>query len=118
VVACWSHLGPGLDRTFDTVGVWGGWGGDPGVSVRARKPEQELDAFVAETAARLAAAPPVALAQTKTLLDEGADATLREALENEARAQTINFATEDAPAAFHGFLNKTDAVYTGRWAIH
>src|SRR5699024_5867299 len=40
----------------------------------------EIDAFVAEIADRLAAGPPVALAQTKALLNEGADRTLREAL--------------------------------------
>lgn len=81
------------------------------------KPADELDSFVAEKAAQLAATPPVAVAQTKTLLQQGVDTTLREAMENEARAQAVNFATEDAPAAFAAFVNKTEAVYTGRWAL-
>jgi 2-(1,2-epoxy-1,2-dihydrophenyl)acetyl-CoA isomerase len=81
------------------------------------KPAEELDAFVARTAAELAEGPPIALAQTKKLLDEGADATLREALENEARAQTVNFATEDVPAAFEAFAAKKEAKFTGNWNV-
>ncbi|MBA8826185.1 2-(1,2-epoxy-1,2-dihydrophenyl)acetyl-CoA isomerase [Saccharopolyspora lacisalsi] len=77
----------------------------------------ELDAFVAETAAELAAGPPMALAQTKKLLEGGVNATLREALENEARAQTINFATADVPVALRAFRDKTEPYYTGDWAV-
>lgn len=77
----------------------------------------ELDGFVVEVAQRLAAGPPVALAQTKALLDQAVDQTFREALENEARAQAINFATEDAPAAFRAFLDRTEPAFTGRWAV-
>ncbi|GHE92351.1 enoyl-CoA hydratase [Amycolatopsis deserti] len=80
-------------------------------------PADELDSFVDSLAAELAEAPPIALALSKRLLEEGASRTLREALEGEARAQTINFATEDAPAAFEAFLDKTEAKYTGRWAV-
>jgi enoyl-CoA hydratase/carnithine racemase len=80
-------------------------------------PAEELDAFVADLADRLAAAPPVALAQTKALLNAGADVTLREALANEARAQAINFATEDVPAAYLAFRDGTEPQYTGRWAV-
>jgi len=53
----------------------------------------EIDDFVTDIADRLAAGPPIALAQSKALLNEGADRTLRDALANEARAQGINFAT-------------------------
>ena len=60
------------------------------------KPADEIDAFVADLAGRLAAGPPVALAQSKALLNDGANATLREALANEARAQPGNFATADS----------------------
>ena len=56
----------------------------------------EIDDFVTDIADRLAAGPPIALAQTKALLNEGADRTLRDALANEARAQVVNFATADA----------------------
>jgi len=44
------------------------------------KPAAEIDEFVADLARRLAAGPPVALAQSKGLLNDGADATWREAL--------------------------------------
>lgn len=76
-----------------------------------------LDSLVDDVVDRLAAGPPVALAQTKYLLNQGVDQTFREALENEARAQTVNFATEDAPAAFRAFLDRTEPVFTGRWAV-
>lgn len=77
----------------------------------------EIDGFVTDLSKRLAAAPPIALAQTKALLNEGADRSLRDALASEARAQTINFATADAPAAFAAFTNKTEPVFTGAWAL-
>jgi enoyl-CoA hydratase/carnithine racemase len=77
----------------------------------------EIDAFVADLGARLASAAPVAIAQSKALLHEGADATMREALASEARTQAINFATEDAPAAFAAFNEKREPEFTGRWAL-
>lgn len=77
--------------------------------------EGTIDAFVDDLAGRLAAGPPVALAQTKALLNEGADRTLREALAGEARAQAVNFATADAPEAFAAFAQKREARFTGRW---
>jgi enoyl-CoA hydratase/carnithine racemase len=79
--------------------------------------QDEIDPFVADLAARLAAAPPVAVAQSKALLHENADRTMRDALASEARAQAINYATEDAPAAFRAFVEKTEPTFTGRWAV-
>ena len=81
------------------------------------KPADEIDAFVADLAARLAAGPPVALAQSKALLNDGADATLREALANEARAQPGNFATADSMEAYAAFAEKREPAFTGRWAV-
>ncbi len=78
---------------------------------------EEIDGFVADLGARLASAAPVAIAQSKALLHEGADSTMRDALASEARAQTINFATADAPAAFAAFNEKRDPVFTGEWAL-
>ena len=77
----------------------------------------EIDAFVADLAGRLAAGPPVALAVSKALLNDGADATLREALANEARAQTANFATADSTEAYVAFAEKREPTFTGRWAV-
>ncbi|SEH71841.1 2-(1,2-epoxy-1,2-dihydrophenyl)acetyl-CoA isomerase [Mycolicibacterium rutilum] len=81
------------------------------------KPDNEIDGFVADLAARLAAGPPVALAQSKALLNDGVNATLREALANEARAQPGNFATTDSAEAYAAFAEKRDAVFDGRWAV-
>lgn len=81
------------------------------------RPADEIDGFVADLAARLAAGPPVALAQSKALLNDGANATLRQALANEARAQPGNFATADSAEAYAAFAAKREAVFTGRWAI-
>lgn len=80
-------------------------------------PSDEIDAFVDDLAARLAAGPPFALAQSKALLNDGAAATLREALANEARAQPGNFATEDSAEAYAAFAAKRDAEFNGRWAV-
>jgi enoyl-CoA hydratase/carnithine racemase len=79
------------------------------------KPADELDPFVDELAGRLAAGPPYALAQSKALLNDGANATLREALANEARAQPGNFATADSREAYAAFAAKRDAEFTGEW---
>jgi 2-(1,2-epoxy-1,2-dihydrophenyl)acetyl-CoA isomerase len=81
------------------------------------RPEAELDEFVATIAGRLAVLPPVALAQSKALLNDGAQTTLRQALDNEARAQAVNRGTEDTAIALAAFVNKTDATYAGRWAV-
>ncbi|OBH40573.1 enoyl-CoA hydratase/isomerase family protein [Mycobacterium mantenii] len=77
----------------------------------------EIDAFVDDLASRLAAGPPIALAHTKALLNEGADRTLRDALANEARAQGVNFATADAAAAYAAFAQRGEPSFTGRWAL-
>ena len=81
------------------------------------KPDGEIDDFVADLAGRLAAGPPVALAQSKALLNDGANATLRDALANEARAQPGNFATADSIEAYAAFVHKREPAFTGRWAV-
>jgi 2-(1,2-epoxy-1,2-dihydrophenyl)acetyl-CoA isomerase len=82
------------------------------------QPAEQLDDFVADLAQKLAALPPIAVAQTKALVNEGAGIDLPAAIRNEAAAQAVNFATEDAPAAFRAFLDKSDPPrYTGRWAL-
>ncbi|MDG9724331.1 enoyl-CoA hydratase/isomerase family protein [Streptomyces sp. DH41] len=77
----------------------------------------EVDAFVDGLTARLVAGAPVALAQTKALLNENTDRTLREALAGEARAQAANFATADVREAYAAFADRRDAHFTGRWAV-
>lgn len=80
------------------------------------KPEEELDQFVDELADRLAQGPPAALAQTKAMLHAGAHQSFAEALANEARAQTVNFAT-DAPAALEAFRTKSTPKFAGEWLV-
>lgn len=81
-------------------------------------PADEIDRFVADLAGRLAAGPPFAMAQSKALLNDGANATLREALANEARAQPGNFATADSAAAYAAFAAKREPDFTGEWALY
>ncbi|WP_068158138.1 enoyl-CoA hydratase/isomerase family protein [Rhodococcus phenolicus] len=75
------------------------------------RPDTEIDGFVAALAARLAAGPPVALAQTKSLIHYGIDRTLGEALAGEAAAQAVNLSAPDVLEAFAAFAEKRDPVY-------
>ncbi|MBH0777966.1 enoyl-CoA hydratase/isomerase family protein [Nocardia bovistercoris] len=77
-----------------------------------------IDDRVDSIAARLAAGPPIATAQTKALLNENSDRTMREALANESRAQAVNFATTDVPEAYAAFSQKRPTAFTGDWNIH
>ena len=81
------------------------------------KPADEIDAFVDELAGRLAEGPSFALSQSKGLLNDGANITLREALANEARAQPGNFATADSTEAYAAFAERRAPSFTGRWAV-
>ncbi len=77
-------------------------------------PAAELDAFVDDWAATLAAGPPLALSMTKTLLHGSAHSSMEEALENEARCQSVNFASEDTNEALAAFTEKREPTYIGR----
>ncbi len=77
-------------------------------------PATELDAFVADWAGRLSTGPPIALSLTKAMLDNAFEVTLEQALEDEARAQTVNFATDDTTEAFAAFVEKRTPSFRGR----
>jgi len=77
-------------------------------------PLAELDAFVDQWAATLAAGPPLALSMTKTLLHGSAQSSMEEAVENEARCQSVNFASEDTNEALAAFTEKREPTYIGR----
>ena len=77
-------------------------------------PTEELDAFVAEWARRLAAGPPIALALTKELLNNGGNRTMEQALDAEGIAQAYNFSTKDTAEAMVAFMEKRDPVFEGR----
>jgi 2-(1,2-epoxy-1,2-dihydrophenyl)acetyl-CoA isomerase len=57
------------------------------------------------------------LAQSKALLNDGANGTLQQALANEARAQPGNFATADSGEAYAAFAAKRAPEFTGEWAV-
>lgn len=63
-------------------------------------------------AERLASGPPLALAQTKDLLNRGLERTLTEALEYESQAQAANLQGPDILEAFAAFSDKRDPDYT------
>lgn len=77
-------------------------------------PDTELDAFVDNWAKRLAAGPPIALAQTKRLLNNSVNVTLEQALDDEGAAQTVNFGTKDTLEAISAFTENREPRFTGR----
>lgn len=82
------------------------------------KEPEEIDGFVDALAQRIAAMPPKALSETKRLLNQALAQDLRQALENEARAQVINLATTDSATAIAAFVNKEPTPeYTGKWGL-
>lgn len=81
------------------------------------RPDDDIDEFTATVAGRLAAGPPVALAQIKGLINEGADRTLHDALAGEARAQAVAFATTDVPEAYAAFREKRETSFRGEWNV-
>jgi enoyl-CoA hydratase/carnithine racemase len=82
--------------------------------VNAVVPTGEIDAFVDNWATRLAAGPPIAMAQTKKMLNESMSMSMHDALEAEAAAQTVNFGTQDTTEAMAAFLQKRAPSFKGR----
>jgi 2-(1,2-epoxy-1,2-dihydrophenyl)acetyl-CoA isomerase len=76
--------------------------------------DASLDSFVDDWAARLAAGPPIALAQTKQMLNNSMSVSLDQALELESAAQAINFVTSDTVEALRAFVEKREPRFTGR----
>jgi enoyl-CoA hydratase/carnithine racemase len=77
-------------------------------------PDPELDGVVDDWAKRLAAGPPIALAQSKRLLNNAFSYGLAEAMEAEGMAQSVNIASDDTREAMTAFFQKRDPVYKGR----
>lgn len=84
-----------------------------GVVSRVVAPER-LDDEVADVAQRLASGPPVALSLSKRLLNQAFGVSLPEALEAEAQAQAVNFATKDVREAMRARLEGRSPVFLGR----
>ncbi|MEV6216662.1 enoyl-CoA hydratase-related protein [Nocardia sp. NPDC051833] len=71
-----------------------------------------IDGVATELAQRLAAGPPLALRQTKDLLNTGTGRTLPEALDAEASAASANLAGPDVLEAFAAYAEKREPRYT------
>jgi 2-(1,2-epoxy-1,2-dihydrophenyl)acetyl-CoA isomerase len=77
-------------------------------------PAGDLDKFVDEWAARLALGPPLALSMTKTMLNNSFAVSMEQALEDEARSQSVNFASADTAEAIAAFIQKREPTFEGR----
>ena len=77
-------------------------------------PYEELDEAVNAVAARLAAAPSVAIAQIKQSLNYALQHDLAAALDNEAVNQAACFASQDFKEGVQAFLEKRKANFVGK----
>ena len=77
-------------------------------------PDADLDAFVDAWVARLLSSPPIALAQTKRLLNNSYAVSMEQALDDEGAAQTVNFGTRDTVEAISAFAEKREPSFQGR----
>jgi 2-(1,2-epoxy-1,2-dihydrophenyl)acetyl-CoA isomerase len=115
-----SYLLPrlvGMARAKEIALFGGMWSGEEALAIGLVNrviPLAELDAFVDDWATTLAAGPPLALSMTKTLLHGSTHASMEEAVENEARCQSVNFASEDTNEALAAFTEKREPTYIGR----
>jgi 2-(1,2-epoxy-1,2-dihydrophenyl)acetyl-CoA isomerase len=115
-----SYLLPrlvGMARAKEIALFGGMWSGEEALAiglVNRVVPAAELDGFVDDWAATLAAGPPLALSMTKTLLQASGHSSMEEAVENEARCQSVNFASEDTNEALAAFTEKREPTYIGR----
>lgn len=77
-------------------------------------PDAELDAFVTDWCERLLALPPIALAQSKRMLNNAMQVTMEEALDDEGIAQSVNFSTKDTAEAISAWIQKRTPTFKGR----
>jgi len=76
-------------------------------------PAADIDRFVDDWSGRLAAGAPIAVAQTKQMLNRSMELTLDQALDAEGWSQTVNFSTKDTAEAIEAFLAKREPRFTG-----
>lgn len=76
-------------------------------------PADELAAHAASLGARLAQGPPLALSTIKKAMNDSLSLSFAEAVEHEALAQTMMFASEDGAEALEAFKERRDPVFRG-----
>jgi 2-(1,2-epoxy-1,2-dihydrophenyl)acetyl-CoA isomerase len=107
----------GLARAKEIAFFGGMWTGEEALAmglVNRVLPADQIDAFVDDWAATLAAGPPLALSMTKTLLHASYNASMEQVVEDEARCQALNFSTKDTMEAMAAFAEKRQPTFTGR----
>jgi 2-(1,2-epoxy-1,2-dihydrophenyl)acetyl-CoA isomerase len=107
----------GMARAKEIALFGGMWSGADALAlglVNRVLPVEEIDAFVDDWAATLAAGPPMAMSMTKTLLHASWQATMEQVVEDEARCQAVNFASRDTAEAMAAFAEKREPTFTGR----
>lgn len=77
-------------------------------------PHERFPGVVAELAARLAALPPIQVANSKRLLNQSSSVSMAEALEAEGIAQALSFQTKDTVEAILAFIQKREPRFEGR----
>jgi enoyl-CoA hydratase/carnithine racemase len=77
-------------------------------------PDEELEETAVEFAAELAAGPPVAIAESKALVNEAFDVDLETAHQHATRAQRICSQTEDHEEAVQAFAEDREPEFEGR----
>jgi enoyl-CoA hydratase/carnithine racemase len=82
--------------------------------VNAVVPSGELDTAAGEIVDAIAAGPPLALSMSKRELNNAAHASLAQALETEALAQSVNAQTEDLREALLAFVERRPPNFSGR----
>jgi 2-(1,2-epoxy-1,2-dihydrophenyl)acetyl-CoA isomerase len=107
----------GLARAKEIALFGGMWSGEEALAmglVNRVLPLDEIDAFVDGWADTLAAGPPLALSMNKTLLHASTQSSMAQMVEDEARCQAVNFASQDTAEALAAFGEKREPTFIGR----
>ena len=77
-------------------------------------PHEEFAEVVEDYAQRLAALPPIQVANSKRMLNQSFSVSMGEALEMEGLAQSLSFQTKDTIEAIMAFIQKREPRFEGR----